>query len=127
MVLAQALLIDVNTGFIKHRLVVLSSLLSENYAAVIGSLDAMNALLPDTYRVVVDTEAYQERIRGNILALCSHCTIPKEIDDGEGKTHIENVPTPTDYNTIKTLNIRLSNFEAFATGEKYKKIWVCPK
>lgn len=123
----QSLLIDVNTGFIKHRLVVLSSLLSENYAAVIGSLDAMNALLPDKYRVVVDTEGYLSRIRGNMVALCSYCTIEKEVDDGEGKTKIIKTPTPTDYDTIKVMHILLSSRDAWLYGSKYKDVWECPK
>ena len=125
--LLQSLLIDVNTGFIKHRLVVLSSLLSDNYAAVIGSLDAMNALLPDQYRVVVDTDEYLARIKGNMVALCSHCTTTKEVDDGEGKTKEIEVPTPTDYEQIKTLHILLPSQKAWLYGSKYMDVWVCPK
>lgn len=123
----QSLLIDVNTGFIKHRLVVLSSLLSENYAAVIGSLDAMNALLPDKYRVVVDTDEYLSRIRGNMVALCSYCTITKEVDDGEGKTKIVKLPAPTDYETIRTYPKLLRSWDAWLYGSKYMEVWRCPK
>lgn len=123
----QSLLIDVNTGFIKHRLVVLSALEYNAYAAVIGSLDAMNALLPDEFRVVVDTDEYLERIRGNKVALCSHCTTDTEIDAGDGKTKTVKLPTPTDYAKIKPMSILLRSKEAWMYGSRYKEIWVCHK
>lgn len=123
----QSLLIDVNTGFIKHRLVVLSSLLSEENAAVIGSLDAMNALLPEKYRVIVDTEEYNERIRGNTVAYCQHCTtITTETDESGVKNDVES-PTAIDYDIIHSYPLLLSSFDALLYGNKYREIWVCPK
>lgn len=125
--MGQSLLIDVNTGFIKHRLTVLGGLLTGNTEAVIGSLNGMNALLPEAYRVTIDTDEYNARIRGSMVALCSHCKISKEIDDGEGKTKTVKVPTPIDYNQIKVYNFLLSNNIQFITGRKYDKFWICPK
>lgn len=121
------MLIDVNTGFIKHRLTVLGGLLANNPEAVIGSLDAMNALLPETYRVTIDTDEYNARIRGSMVALCSFCTTPKEIDDGEGKTKTVNLPTPTDYEKIDIQNLLLPASDQFVYGRKYDRFWACPK
>lgn len=125
--MAQSLLIDVNTGFIKHRLTVLGGLLTGNTEAVEGSLNAMNALLPEQYRVIIDTDEYNARIRGSMVVLCSHCKTTKEIDDTEGKPRTVKVPTPIDYNEIKILNLFLSANEQFITGKTHDKFWVCPK
>lgn len=127
MIMGQSLLIDVNTGFIKHRLTVLGGLLTGNTEAVEGSLNAMNALLPEKYRVVIDTDEYNHRISGSMVALCSHCKTAKEVDDGEGKPKIVKLPTPIDYNNIKILTLLLSSREQFLTGQKYDKFWICPK
>jgi len=125
--MGQSLLIDVNTGFIKHRLTVLGGLLTGNTEAVIGSLNGMNALLPEPYRVTIDTDEYNARIRGSMVALCSHCKVSKEIDDSEGKAKTIKVPTPIDYNEIKILRLLLSDKEQFITGKQYDKFWICPK
>lgn len=125
--MGQSLLIDVNTGFIKHRLTVLGGLLSGNTEAVIGSLNAMNALLPETYRISIDTDEYNARVKGSLVALCSHCKVSKEIDDSEGKPKTVKVPTPIDYSQIKVLNLLLSDIEQFISGKTHDKFWVCPK
>lgn len=119
----QSLLIDVNTGFIKHRNGVLAGLESEKYDKVIGELYALNALLPEEYRVTIDTEEYNEKIKNNIQASCNFCT--STVQDSEGKDITK--PTTTDYNKLKIMNILLPEFEAFVCGSKYVKVWQCPK
>lgn len=120
--MGQALLIDVNTGFIKHRNGLTSALLSYNYDAAIGSLYAMNALLPNEYRISVDTTEYNQKVKGNLQVLCRYCITTTTRDE---KEYTE--PTPTDYDQIKILNIFQTGFDRIVTKKKYEKFWVCHK
>ena len=81
--MVQARLPDINTAFIKHRNEVMGAVKTGNYESAIGSLYALNALLPDTldpetnvpkYRVVISDLEYQKQAKPKIKLTCYHCT-----------------------------------------------------
>jgi hypothetical protein len=122
----QARLPDINTAFIKHRNEVISSLKSQNYESVFGSLYALNALLPDTvytkdeneelagkpkYRVVISDIEYGKLAKPTIRLFCYHCD---DVQDGFL------------YESVRMFNRLLTFSEAVITRRKYEKVWICP-
>lgn len=122
--MGQSLLIDMNSGWYKHKTEVNDGLKTHNYTQVKGALNALNALLPEEYRVIIDDELYNERIKGNLVALCNNCTsfMPEPKNPEKG---VE-APTQIDYSKLKVLHLLLNSFDRFATGKKYDDFWSCP-
>jgi len=105
----QARLPDINTAFTKFTNKALSSLESENFSSCIGSAYALNALLPDEYRVRVSTQSYNEATKKHTVAVCQYCN-----DEVETKT--------LEYNDqVK------SSFEQILTSTQTEKVWLCKK
>ena len=105
----QARLPDVNTAFIMYRREVLQSLNRREYKNCFGSLNAMNSLLPKEYRVQIDTEGFNAKIRTDIIAACSKCK----------HEHV--------YEDIKIYDLTLPFMESILTGLKSVKAWTCCK
>lgn len=121
--MGQSLLIDMNSGWYKHKTEVNEGIKIRNYNQVNGALAALNALLPDKYRVIIDNEEYNQKIQGNLVALCNHCTSEYEDQTNEGK--MVELPTQNDVNKIKKYHLFLSNLDRVATGQKYDDFWKC--
>lgn len=114
----QSRLIDVNTAWIKHRNEVITSLKSANYDSVLGSIYAINGLLPDSidektglykYRIIFSDQEYEKAVKPTINVICYNC----------GNEFI--------YETLKFYNRRLSFKEQCITQKIYEKVWSCPK
>lgn len=122
--MGQSLLIDMNSGWFKHKTEVNDGLKTHNYAQVIGSLNALNALLPNDYRIAIDDDLYNEKIKGNLVAQCNHCT-SVIIPDPKKPEDEQEVPTQKDYAKLTVLHLLLDRFEQMATGKKYDDFWRC--
>ena len=90
-----------------HRKQALDAIASHNVNKALGSLNALNGLLPVEYRITIDDNLYQEKIKTNIFAVCEKCK--KEFD----------------YNNIRVLNLLNSNFDYLLSGKKHRRVWYC--
>lgn len=105
----QARLPDINTAFVTYRREALNNLKSEKYPMVFGSLFALNALLPEEYRVHISTPEYEKTIKEKerLMAKCKHCPVQTENKD---------------LNAIEVLQTFAS---VTITGQVNEKIWIC--
>lgn len=78
-----------------------------NYVGAIGAIYSMNALLPDEYRISVDTAKFLEVTKAQFKVICSHCNY--EIDR----------------NGLNVFDLLLSNIDSFITGKKSERVWYC--
>lgn len=114
----QAALPDLNTGYIKYRNEVIASLRAKNYSSCHGSLNSLNALLPEEYRIVIDTIKYNEATKSDITYACNFCT--------------ETIKEETYPSEIKKENIEISvlltsDIEKLVFGNESNNVWICPK
>lgn len=120
--MGQSLLIDMNSGWYKHKTEFNEGLRTHDYLEVEGALDSLNALLPDEYRVIVDTEEYRRLTRGNVIAFCGFCE-----SDYEDKKTMKSGPTRVDIDRVKKQDLLLSKFDQMVYGREYDTFWECPK
>lgn len=123
--MGQSLLIDINSGWYKHKTEVNDGLKTRNDTQVKGSLYALNALLPQKYRVIIDDDLYRQRIKGDLVALCNNCT--STIEDETKKGEVIEVQTQTDYNKLEILHLLLESLERVAYNKEYDDFWICSK
>lgn len=123
--MGQSLLIDMNSGWYKHKTEFNESLRTKNYSQTLGALDALNALLPDDYRVIIDSDLYNEKMKENIVALCNHCTTDYPVPGDKIKKN--NLPTRIEVNKIQKQELLLSNYDQMILGKKYDTFWQCPE
>lgn len=107
--IVQARLPDINTAFITYRREMLQSLNAKNYPNCVGSLKAMNSLLPKEYRVQISTPDYQEKIKQDVKAKCTGCN----------EEH--------DYNKIHIFDLALTWVESVLSRQKTTRAWYCPE
>ena len=67
----------------------------------------MNALLPDDYRVEVNTDRYNELSQDKLMVVCSNCD------------------TEIVSNKIKPFEIIVTSIQSAVLGIRMKKVWVC--
>ena len=108
-IMPQAQLIDINTAAITHRNGVLSGITNRDYAKTIRHLKCYNAALPLEYKITIDTEEYNDKIKKNIVAVCGECK--------------EQIPQ----HDIKMLNLLLPPRVQLVEGHTHDTFWVCPK
>lgn len=122
--MGQSLLIDMNSGWYKHKTELNEGLRTRDYLAAEGALDSLNALLPDEYRVIIDTDEFKRRTRGNVIAFCNHCKSKYE-DPKDKKTMVES-PTRIDIDRVEKQQLLLPAFDQMLYGKEYDTFWVCP-
>src|SRR3990167_2370765 len=103
----QARLPDINTAIIRHRNNALQCFAGNDDVGAALSISAWNALMPDEYKVEVNTIKYNKLVAEKKTISCDYCK--------------EDIP----YNEIEFYDILLSRFESFLTGKKWKKCWRC--
>lgn len=123
--MGQSLLIDMNSGWYKHKTEVNDGLIKHDYNQVMGALDALNALLPNDYRVIIDTEEYRLKTKGDLVGLCNFCLT--ELPDPDDKDKTIEGPTQIRYEDIKTMRLLLNKNDQFITGKQYEDFWQCHK
>lgn len=85
----------------------LQSLNAKNYPNCVGSLKAMNSLLPKEYRVAISTPEFEEKIRQDIKAVCTGCS------------------RETDYTKIHVFELALPFLDMVLARQKTTKAWMC--
>lgn len=123
--MGQSLLIDMNSGWYKHKTEFNEGLRTRNYPQCLGALDALNALLPDEYRVIIDNEEYNEKIKGNLVVLCNYCK--SDYPDPNGKDKTIKAPTRTEVSKMQKQDLLLSAMDQLISGKRYDTFWQCPK
>ena len=107
--MVQAKLPDLNNYWIKYHDHGIHCLYNKDYAGCVASIYNMNALLPDDYRVEVNTRSYNELSHDKFIVVCSNCNA--EILRNE----------------IKVIEVLLNPIENIILEERTKQIWVCSK
>lgn len=97
----QAKLPDINAALVRYRSLAIESFQNNDDATAKVALGNMVALLPDKFKVKVDTFTYQEKIKEKHLIICPKCNHENPI---------------TDIRYVKRL---LSQDEQFAKAMKY--------
>lgn len=105
----QAKLPDINTAFVKYRTHGLICIDMKNYAGASASLNGINALLPNDYKIEINSAKYNEALKTKISIICNFCN--SEINKNDIK--IVNLLNPI---LIQTL-----------TSNEYQKAWFCPQ
>ena len=105
----QSRLPDINTAFITHRRDVISSLKARNYGACFGSIQALQGLLPEGYRIVISTIEYNKLTKHEKFYTCNFC--------GE----------ESERSKIRIDDVLLTVIDSVLLGRKTQKMWTCPK
>jgi len=105
----QAKLPDLNNYWIKYHDSGLYHIMHGEYQPAIATIYSMNALLPDEYRLSVDTSRYTELTESILIAICSHC------DTQTPRTEIKvfDLMIPLEFQLIRETNTI--------------QVWYCPK
>lgn len=69
----QAKLPDINAAWVKERTYFFTCRDMHNWSGMILAIYAMNALLPDEYRITVNTRKYKDLSDAKIGYVCNHC------------------------------------------------------
>lgn len=104
----QAYLPDINTAYISYRGEAIRSIKSEHYDSAFGAVYAINAILPEDYRVRISTIEYLEATKEDLEAICSQC---KELSN---------------IKSIKIFDKYLSSLIQMITSKDTEKFWLCP-
>ena len=105
----QSRLPDVNTAFNTHRKRAIITIERKQWTECLGALYAINAALPEEYRVIISDQEYLKMTRQDLNVTCIQC---KE---------------RFDYNSIKVLNLVTVPFERLLGKSKTIRVWFCPK
>ena len=105
----QARLPDVNTAFITYRREAIVSIKSYDHRSCYGALSCINSLLPEKYRIKLDTMQFNEESKTDFIYCCIHCT------------------RQTAQSKIDIFDYVLDSCEILLTDEKTIKMWKCPE
>lgn len=105
----QSRLPDVNTAFNTHRKRAIIAIEMQNWTEALGALNAINAALPEEYRVIISDQKYQKITKQDVLATCRNC---KE---------------QVDYHGVRKHTLITSPIQILITSSGTRTIWVCPK
>lgn len=103
----QAKLPDINAAIVRYRNHALYCFTGEDYTGATIALNNINALLPEEYKIEIDSQKYQEAISEKNYVICPNC-------DKETQT-----------NKMETRQVLLSSFERMITGKEYTMMWEC--
>ena len=105
----QAKLPDLNAALVTHRNAVLHAYDRNEFTKAAISFDAINSLLPDEYKVEINTEKYNQLIASKRTIKCDKCS--EVFERG----------------TIKPYKILLTNLESLMVGKRKVIVWDCLK
>lgn len=69
----QAKLPDINSAIVRHRTGCLAAMAQLNYSLASTEIGAINALLPEDYKVKEDSEEYDKIIKSQDVLICDSC------------------------------------------------------
>jgi len=105
----QAKLPDINAAWVKERTYFFTCRDMHNWSGMTLALRAMNALLPDEYRININTKKYNELTSAKIGYICNYCK--EEIPESMVK--------------IKTAIAPL--IVSYVSSSETKTFWLCHK
>lgn len=124
----QAKLPDVNAAIVRYRSKALDAVTESDYALAVISLSAINADLPEDYKVKVSTERYNEIMKDRKSILCEFCTSPEIIiKDGISVNTGEFIPTECVLSDVKQYDLELSVLEKVLLCKNSQRVWICTK
>lgn len=103
----QSRLPDINTAFNTHRKRAIISLENHNHTECLGALYALNALLPQEYRVIISELKYAEVVRQDQTISCLKCG------------------HKTDYSKVRIANVITTPLQRMLSNQKSVRIWFC--
>lgn len=105
----QAKLPDINAAWVKERTYFFTCRDMHNWSGMILALYAMNALLPDEYRIKINTQEYNDLVEAKIGYICGTCKA--EIPESMVKVKTAIAPLLVSY----------------ISSSETKNYWVCHK
>ena len=81
-----------------------------NYTKVLLDWSAINSLMPEEYKVEINTKKFYELIAENKVITCNKC----QANDIK-------------FQDIKIIQVLLTPIQTMITQKKYESIWYCPK
>lgn len=125
--MVQASIPDLNSFWGIAKKDALMCLKNRDYQGCTSSLYDMNALLPndkeDNYQIEISDIKYYEKLRQDIIYVCSHCE--KECLHCTKKMGECKAEVPKSMARIKIIDN--DDFIKTLTGLKTEKVWTCPK
>lgn len=121
----QAKLPDVNAAIVRYRSQALESAKTNDYTMTIISLSAINADLPEEFKVEVNTDKYYSIVKDRKYLLCTVCT--ETVIDAKSEDFGKKKPTECILSEAKQFDIEMDWKEQIITGLKSKRVWVCTK
>jgi hypothetical protein len=100
---------DLNAIWVTYRNRGLAAISGEMYAQAIGCINGMNAILPNDYRIEVNTSKYTELTTERLIAICNACK--EQFSRKE----------------IKIVELLNPLVIQVLTNQEYEKVWFCPK
>jgi RNase P subunit RPR2 len=105
----QAKLPDINAAFVKYRTKALEYLGALNYNGATASLNNINALFPEEYKIAIDQKRYEDEVKAHVLYVCAECE------------------SETPYNKITLEEVANGLELQVLTNLQTSQVWVCPK
>lgn len=107
--MAASKLPDINTALIKHRNDLVNGYIQKDYTLVRVSISAINALLPEPYKLEINTKKYLQLIEAKNFIFCENCQ--------------EDIPRKD----IKVMNMEYEPTVQILIQQKERDVWLCPK
>lgn len=104
----QAKLPDINAAIVRYRNDWLHAYSNKEYDIVIVAIDAVNALLPEDYKVEINSKKRNELVQENKIIVCSCGEVAQ-------------------WNQVEFQTVRLPAGEQFLLGRLNDKVWTCQK
>ena len=105
----QAKLPDINAALVTHRNAALHAFDINDFTKATISIDAMNSLLPEDYKVEVNTDKYYNLIKSKHKIKCWNCVEVYE------------------RNQVQPYEMLLSNIDELILNKKKIWVWYCVK
>lgn len=102
----QAKLPDVNAVLVYYRTQSQKLMSQANWLGAEGALNAQNAVLPEDYRVIIDTKEYHKAVQTGIFYVCLGCSAEVPVQE------------------IKFVQLLNNSLEQTHYNEKYSEFWI---
>lgn len=119
----QAKLPDVNGGIVRHRNGAMMAYDQGDYVKAAISLNNIIALLPDDYKVTINTQAYEQATKARHIIACRYCKVDEVVDE---KATGEKTASTFEMQNITKYPLYLSNIDSLISGQKTLLVWKCP-
>lgn len=121
----QAKLPDINGALVRHRNAIMNAYDSGDFTKAGISFEATIALLPEEYKVEINTEKYNQLVKDRYKIVCTGCmmNVQYKVDD---ETRIKQEQSEFPRSEIKPFEVLVPDIERLITGKKTVLVWQCP-